>query len=99
MDFILAKQLKDAGFPQKLEPWGNVVSDVAGGIHEKVYHPTLSELIEACGGQFNNLRHQDVGTWTASDKKGNMILACTTPEEAVAKLYIALHDDDVSSEE
>lgn len=51
---------------------------------------TLIELIEACGKDFDNIRLQDVGSWTATDKKGNMVLSCASPEEAVVKLLVLI---------
>lgn len=64
---------------------------------DSVYIPTLSELIEACGKEFAGLhrvRHLD--RWLAvRDTDGGMkqFLAGdgSTPEEAVSRLYLALH--------
>ena len=56
MTYELAKKLKDAGFPQKgflgypLYHSGDDTSQMEG-----IAIPTLSELIEACGGKFENL--------------------------------------------
>ena len=52
--------------------------------------PTLSELIEACGDSFHSLSMDDKTHWVANwrvygESRGS------TPEEAVAKLYIALN--------
>lgn len=99
MNYDLAKQLKDAGFPQK-GVWG--ISHKAGtGILLKhstlaqlpeLYCPTLSELISECFG--NDLDFQLVNTtltehWNATNrmKTGNG----NTPEEAVARLWLALN--------
>ncbi len=63
MDYKLAKQLKDAGFPQKPTklnkyplycaemsmPWKYGVNKTPEGTSEYSKIPTLSELIEACG--------------------------------------------------
>jgi hypothetical protein len=93
MTYELAKTLKDAGFPQNLNP-GNGEGFVYEGDHPKgpgVYCPTLSELIEACGSDFYELKNLTFG-WIAnadSDylKRGDG----STPEEAVARLWLALN--------
>lgn len=97
--FPLFKELKDAGFPQKDMP----AYDVEGYIHrtheEKaawVYEPTLEELIEAIGTNFDVLKLTDSGWYAASNKtdfpQGNRIEVAgwRTPLIACAKLYIAL---------
>ena len=69
MDYKLAKQLKDAGFPQEIS-WGDFLyDDELGGkilytvrkdkneaINGLTKIPRLSELIEACGDGFVALR-------------------------------------------
>ena len=48
MDYFLAKELKDAGFPQNGKSC-DTHSDINDStLVERVVHPTLSELIEAC---------------------------------------------------
>jgi hypothetical protein len=111
MNYELAKQLKEAGFPQNLD--GN--RNIAGGPmmfevglpdKERCYVPTLSELIEACGIQFDKLYYRPIGSnledgkgaWFARkmypldyrplkmlDQRGS------TPDEAVARLWLALN--------
>jgi hypothetical protein len=56
MTYELAKQLKDAGFPQNISSHaeGSWTDDLST-MDETVYFPTLSELIEACGEDFNDL--------------------------------------------
>ncbi len=70
MDYKLAKELKDAGFPQygigkywhngvletyqELEEWGE---NHLGVMDNSFYCPTLEELIEACGQHFYSLRY------------------------------------------
>lgn len=108
MTYELAKQLKDAGFPQKILAGagdGHLLQDYVYGI---VYAPTLSELIEACGKNFRELKglghpyrltllgirpdgtHKD---WSAISTNK---IECfgQTPEEAVAALYLKLHEND-----
>lgn len=48
MDYSLAKELKDAGFPQNGKSC-DTHSDINDStLVERFVHPTLSELIEAC---------------------------------------------------
>lgn len=67
MNYELAKELKDAGFPQGLMP----LYDSEGYIHRspeeeesRVYRPALSELIEAC----NPAKSDDMGLKTDLDR-------------------------------
>lgn len=117
MTYELAKQLKDAGFPQTGDFWWvqlseNVRNVFCGmclnpeyrhfGSYEKLCTaPTLSELIEACGDKFFRFelqfwpnKHMTMDMWwaTARDLKDkNYDEGGSTPEEAVAKLYLALN--------
>jgi len=91
IDYPLAVELKNAGFPQKQGE-----AYLMGENHEIVYdlapyRPTLSELIEACGEKFYQLTDMGIG-WTAIDNverwhRGDG----KTPEEAVARLWLALN--------
>ena len=94
MDHALAKQLANAGFPQG----GNGVwlfdpSSIVARSKDRVYRPTLEELIEACGIKFHVLENfrldSGVYQWIAmgAGKTGSG----ATPTEAVAILYLALH--------
>ena len=62
-----------------------------------VYHPSLSELIEACGkGEDFQLHEVWDGdkvsyTYRATNSKVASWFGASTPEEAVAKLWLALH--------
>lgn len=83
----LAKQLKNAGFPQSRSAKGG-----------EAYPPTLSELIVACGSHFWNLRHTPDDKWlasghfTAKDSKIPYYESATydEPDAAIAELYLAL---------
>ncbi len=60
-----------------------------------VYKPSLAELIEACGADIEALIKQ-TGDWVAiSNKEAYMLKqdfsGVSTPEEAVANLYLRLH--------
>lgn len=103
MTYELAKQLKEAGFPQKdidcEDRWvccihsNYFTSD--GDRNDTPYQPTLSELIEACEESIHGILMID--KFGAGVKRAK----CTTPdidwiqgssnEEAVAKLWLALH--------
>jgi hypothetical protein len=48
MDYSLAKELKDAGFPQNAKSCDTHADINDSTLVERVVHPTLSELIEAC---------------------------------------------------
>lgn len=67
---------------------------------EICYCPTLSELIEACGEGFRNLQRSviDERLWLCNYDNGNAEdtyesweAEGTTPEEAVARLWLALN--------
>jgi hypothetical protein len=106
MNYALAKQLKDAGFRQNVTGDGNFSMpdgsfqhpmDAAKKYPQSCYVPTLSELIEACGKDFAFLAKADDGIeWKATaasfGRVGEMIISASgsTPEEAVAKLWLAL---------
>lgn len=102
MTYELAKELKDAGFPQdKRFPLDeHTIEDLKKRSFEEVHFPELSELIEACGEQFGGLIRLRDGTWNAATPViiseigyHNPQTECggSTPEEAVAKLYLALN--------
>lgn len=99
MKYELAKQLKDAGFPQL---------DFGGFNHsEDLNYPTLSELIEACGEDLdslfrigelwnaNGIKEFENG-WYARNGDDTVNEQGATPEEAVAKLWLALNRDKAS---
>jgi hypothetical protein len=102
MDYFLAKELKDAGFPQNGKSCDTHSDINHSTLVERFVHPTLSELIEACPKQ--------MGTATfvlGSANQGQAWVACyfdfranrgaelnetgQTPDEAVARLWLALH--------
>ncbi len=94
MHYELAKELKDNNFCILQKDYSDIKK--IKGIYLKIdgsWHllPTLSELIEACGGDFWNL--QQGLEWSArSFAFGNEILVRgSTPEEAVAKLWLAIN--------
>ena len=85
MTYELAKELMDAGFPQKSMNVGSPAEYTPEG----AYIPTLSELIEACGELDFHLQHfvgADWGAWG-----GLKVGHGPNPEEAAARLWLALH--------
>jgi len=109
MNYELAKQLKDAGFSQELKH-GTMIDgedcDVCG--NHVYYVPTLSELIEACGEERtiriqsywegNDLRWQadTCGNFAPWDN-AHVSEVGSTPEEAVARLWLALNPNASAS--
>jgi len=107
MDYILAKQLKDAGFEQNgkgeyFEIGGGLPIAYKGEkvVSGKYYLPTLEELIDICGSHFSNLDYGYLsGTFRAygfsdlSEGRSDEVSSdwCTTPTEAVAILWLKLH--------
>lgn len=124
MTYELAKQLKDAWFPQELSNgnWaycldcgetselhlmhndndeGNFVGNDYSHRQQDypegnfIKSPTLSELIEACGDANFALR-KIVGGWQIEWEEEPLeetYLQGKTPEEAVARLYLALYNN------
>jgi hypothetical protein len=96
MDYELAKQLKEAGFPQREVRFKGTeaIRDMLGPDE-----PTLDELIEACGKELKGkenfrftLRYET--TWVASYtwyEEDELSCEGSTPEEAVTKLWLALN--------
>jgi len=80
MNYKLAKQLKEAGFP------GIEWMTDGGG------EPTLSELIEAVGDKFGRLEKTE-SNWKCLPKPSDNLdwTVGETPSEAVAKLYLKLN--------
>lgn len=81
------------GYPTYYCEHGNV--DCESGPYScpsSVFHPSLEELIEACGDRFGVLDHFNNGRWGAyvpRDIGTNGI--GNTPSEAVAALYLELN--------
>lgn len=117
MNYKLALELKDAGFPQDNTRWSYCKSlgkpsnlwkkgtwhiqldsceENYANSSECYAWPTLEELIDACGGEFDRLKYNidKKGVfWKAwgITKKGIEIEEAKTPLEAVAKLFIKLN--------
>lgn len=92
----LAKELKEAGFPQKPERLQTFVNNYTRSTplngDDWLAVPTLAELIEECGEQFGEL-YRFPDSWLAesysnddhSEGSGD------TPEEAVARLWLSMN--------
>ncbi len=104
MNYNLAKELKDAGFPQEYA-LSFIFEDDSQSVFESFAPhaklPTLSELIEACvGGEtcFFNLEQHGITVWRCrrldpkSDTSMTTWATGSTPEEAVASLWLSLHN-------
>lgn len=99
MNYELAKELKDAGFPQTGKGSFLILKPADVGMstasQTMKYVPTLSELIEACGvGNFILRNDLLTEAWHAQ-KDNDRKICCggngSTPEEAVARLWLALN--------
>ncbi len=100
MEYELLKQLKDAGFPNiklcertdehKISECGECASE---------HKPTLSELIESCGGSICLITGVKCVVFWYEDRlgcgievhKSKYMTGGSTPIEAVIKLYLALN--------
>lgn len=99
MTYELAKELKEAGFPQTPHRFdGSYYWTPNGGeLRRKELHslrdvkvPSLSELIEWCGERFNALENVAGQGWAARGDGNSKYEIGPTPDEAVARLGIAL---------
>ena len=103
INYELYKQLKEVGFPQKNERGisPTIYSDgeiyfvgVADGYDNTIgcYLPTLSELVESCGEKFNFVERMtgQPTNWTCIGDL-NIRTFGSSPEEAVAKLWLELN--------
>lgn len=100
MEYPLAKQLKDAGFPQKFMH-GHVTIPPEERKHPEISimrAPTLDELIEALGDGFkeltNHVEDEFGAKWMATPFPLDYSRSTfgSTRSEAVARLWLALQD-------
>lgn len=101
MNYELAKELRDAGFPPPGPYIKNGVLEFVGewahnGDKIYVFFPTLSELIEACSIEGFSLKkvsehatREDGENWACI--AGVHGATGSSPEEAVARLWLALN--------
>jgi hypothetical protein len=99
MTYELAKELKDAGFPQEKTIWTCDNEQSYPRFYygepdaQQVAEPTLSELIEACGRKTTiHLMVNPNGTASAWVTEMDIPTAAgSTLDEAVARLWFALN--------
>lgn len=106
MTYELAKELKDAGFPNYrmgvMATHDEELLEKDWETYRGSYSPTLSELIEACmAGKFgvgvdhfaqlNAVRLESLDIEWEAWSNMNVCAKGSTPEEAVAKLWLALN--------
>jgi hypothetical protein len=92
MNYELAEQLRDAGFPQSGH--GRHIgapSALVWRARDLVYAPTLEELISACGDQFGEIARRDDGRFDAVARGGKPKQTDTSPTGAAARLWLALN--------
>jgi hypothetical protein len=65
----------------------NHLEDIKAGY----YCPTLSDLIAACGGKFSRLFVMKA-IWFAESDRPELVAMGETPEEAMARLWLALNE-------
>lgn len=86
MNYELVKELREAGFPY---PW----------VENDVFVPSLDQLIEACGDGFRHLFRYEDGSWAAMSSSITPEVSeigaqnASTPEEAVARLWLVLNKE------
>lgn len=100
MNYNLAKQLKDAGFPQNglgrtlTHPgWQEMPKEEWEPTN--AYAPTLEELIEACGDKLVST-YNTGSEWQLNEEAGSETpqVKGTTLKIAVARLWLALNKHD-----
>lgn len=97
IDYKLALELKEAGFPGS-EQWGHISDENnkhVGFVNKYGTYevPTLSELVEGCGDFFKKLIRFSDDDWWAGFYEHKYFESGKTPEEAVAKLWLKLNTD------
>lgn len=110
MDYALAKELKDAGFPQEINAgsfyfagrnltrpycWGGEGEDKPYG--EYWLHPTLEELISACGIEMVELTQINPTLWHVTSRAGKHVAKGNEPSVAVANLWLTLSRENAES--
>jgi hypothetical protein len=104
IEYDLAKQLRDAGFPQTPThgigcwwTWEGYVYKAEKDIPKKYrgvwfLNPTLTELINACGDQFFSVMLTD-GLWSAHGLRMHVGgSAGTSPDSVVARLWLRMKE-------
>src|ERR1700730_1687001 len=88
ISYKLAKALKEAGFQHDWGDWdGKLIKDQS-------FYPTLCELIDACGDEFEALAHEETaegGEWVAMSFHSHRHARGGEHEEAVARLWLVFY--------
>lgn len=88
MNYELALKLKTEGFEPK-HGWTHIPDK------PELYTPDiLSQLIEACGEDFWKIILED-GEWLAYGGRSTRYIRGSTPEEAVARLWLELNNKNI----
>ena len=99
ISYELALKLKNAGFPQGIKN-GVLFPYASEDIREKVYIPTLLELIEVCGDNLKTLYKFTDEIWEATNEDctqdqwanwNGLRTRGSTPEEAVSLLWLEIN--------
>jgi len=102
MNYELALQLKNAGFPQTnkggIFQGDEIKTELPGKAFEMVSDPTLSELIEECGEDFGELKKQTRDGWSCIPSRfigfDNLRFQNhSNPKEAVSELWLAINKE------
>lgn len=104
ISYELAKELKDAGFPLNGGKGGFITKNseqIKEGDKDLIYYtPTLSELIEACRNFKKIIGFQliigceDSNDCSIMEYSGKVHPKYSSPEEVVARLWLALNKHD-----
>ncbi len=94
MNYELARKLKKAGYPQTGRAM-NIYGKKYKGTFAEYRKPLLSELIRACGDEIEAIERSGDGNWHAKMTGSNLMFPPgSTPEEAVANLWLELNKKD-----
>jgi hypothetical protein len=93
MQYELARELKDAGFPQTGSgKWIGHVDSLVWRNADRVYVPTLEELIKACGAEITCFAiERGDHEWNAFAH--TFYSTGATMTEAVARLWLAMYEN------
>ena len=92
MEYSVAKELHDAGFPQGGKgTWVYPLDALRTRPSDRIYAPTLEELIEACGGAFGSLERMSYGVWYAVSMGKDYSVSGPGSAVAVARLWLVLN--------
>ncbi len=102
MNYELAKQLKEAGYPQnpiwECEECKNPDCPIRQKYKNEVHIPSLSELVKACGEDLRSISrwkaNSSADTWQVMGERGvvKYHYLGSTPEIAVARFWLALNN-------